>query len=843
MLTLILLSCTQDDPEPLDLGARLGPGEARAGFITDESVLFAGICAEGQAGDVMLVNDRVRFVVQGVRRGSWYLPQGGTVIDADIVRPEGALGRDMVEEWSPVLGFGRVLVPEAIEIVSDGRRGGAAVVRVHGREGALGLVEGAVEVAGFVPDLGLRMVTEYVLPPDQWLMEVRTTVMGADPGQPLAVGDVLIAAQEISRAFGPGAGLGRPATPDPFAWTGVISDRNDVALVVAAPAGEELTSAGGELLTELADMVVAYGDDLDLSQGGDTRIRYYGVGPDLATLSDAVLGLHQLPTQELSGQVMAAGVPVAGARVNLLADGQPSTIAVTDEEGRYAGGVPAGAIGSVEVVGRGPALFVDLPGGAPSYSPYAAPVVRQRVLDALEQGSSGSPRVEGRGLAAEGSHELGIPATLELHSDDGAPFAVRLGFVQPDPLTEPTRVPPRPDGLVAAGWSRDGEITLEVEPGTYELLAHRGPRFELHLETVELQPGATVVRDVSLPSAFEHPGWLLADPHMHAAPSPDADVPMADRLIGAAALGLQVHFGTDHDHLADYRPLLAALGLSKTLSSVVSDEVSPPLRGHFNIYPVEPTEAPNGGAWPWWIEIPQSTEAMVDRLRELHGPDFVLQSNHPTDSGVATAARWDPGTVGDGSHWTDRLEAVEVLNSGHHDEFFEFWLDLALRGYATSPVGVSDSHGHFAGHVGLSATWLGVGTDDPGTLPPEAVADAVRTGRTVPSLGPFLELSIEPNRTLVGPSTLEVTAHSASWVQIDRLILLEDGVEVARVADTTASFELTPERDALFVVIAEGDQPMSPISTRSPWAMAGPYRVDLDGDGWTPPLPALSVNP
>ena len=64
-----------------------------------------------------------------------------------------------------------------------------------------------------------------------------------------------------------------------------------------------------------------------------------------------------------------------------------------------------------------------------------------------------------------------------------------------------------------------------------------------------------------LPKAFEHPGWVLGDPHSHGSPSSDGALPMEDRLIVHAGVGLQVHFGTDHDHLADYRPLLAPLGL------------------------------------------------------------------------------------------------------------------------------------------------------------------------------------------------------------------------------------------------------------------------------------------
>ena len=51
-------------------------------------------------GDFKIYNDRAQFIVQGVREGSCTAWQGGVVIDADIMRPEGQPGRDMVDDWA-----------------------------------------------------------------------------------------------------------------------------------------------------------------------------------------------------------------------------------------------------------------------------------------------------------------------------------------------------------------------------------------------------------------------------------------------------------------------------------------------------------------------------------------------------------------------------------------------------------------------------------------------------------------------------------------------------------------------------------------------------------------------
>jgi hypothetical protein len=303
-----------------------------------------------------------------------------------------------------------------------------------------------------------------------------------------------------------------------------------------------------------------------------------------------------------------------------------------------------------------------------------------------------------------------------------------------------------------------------------------------------------------------------------------------------------VHFGTDHDHVADYRPLVAALGLEDAVTSIVADEVSPPLRGHFNVYPLEPkVEEANHGAWRWWESFPSSTEDIFDKLADRHGSDIVVAVNHPTDNGMASMAGWSEGSVRSGDRWSERFSAMEVLNAGSIDDYLDVWWDLTTRGVISTPVGVSDAHGPFSGRLGLSATYLGVGVDSPAALTDALLLDAVQSGRVVVTRGPFLSLSVDPGSTLTPDTTVEVEALSPSWIVVDRLLLFRDGVEVSRVDGTTATFQLAPEADAVYTVVAEGDTPMAPVDDQRPWAMSGALFVDVDGDGWTPPAPPLAV--
>ena len=66
-----------------------------------------------------------------------------------------------------------------------------------------------------------------------------------------------------------------------------------------------------------------------------------------------------------------------------------------------------------------------------------------------------------------------------------------------------------------------------------------------------IEAGQTTTVDVQLELGWENDGWWVGDPHMHAAPSPDGGIPMADRTVVAAGVGIQLMFGTEHDHVVD----------------------------------------------------------------------------------------------------------------------------------------------------------------------------------------------------------------------------------------------------------------------------------------------------
>lgn len=837
-LLLLLAACGHETYAPVDVSERLPPGEARAGHITDEAALIAGISAEGRVGDVKIYNDRVQFVIQGVRDGSYYIAQGGSVIDADLVRPEGQLNHDSVDEWQGMYGLGRLSEADTVSVVASGVLGGPAIVHVEAHESPLRLLQGVVESTDFIQDLHLRFATDYVLEPDSNLLEVRTTITATDLEAEIQPGDLLLGGLEVLDPWDPGVGLEAPA--DTRAWSALIGQHNEVAYAVAIPSGD-LRESRMDLLGSLLQMATAFGDTSTLAPGESaTWTRWYAIGRDPAEISDALLERRGEAFEEVSGTVTAPDGPVAGARVNVLIDDDPYTLAFTREDGTFTARVPEGSAPTLLAVGRASGRFPDFAKGYTSYGAYGAPSVQQATLDALVMEHDGSPVAEGRGFASSTDPlVLGEAATLIVRSGDGLPFEVQVAPTDPQPTYDPRLVPDEASGGNAAlGWARDGELRLLVPAGHYDLVAHRGIRYELDQVAVTAVAGEEQIIDVSLPAAYEATGFLLADPHMHGSPSSDTNVSMEDRILGAAAVGLQLHFGTDHDGMADYRPIVTALGLEASMRSVVADEVSPVLRGHLNIYPIEPRlDQPNNGAWAWWSDFVQTTTEEFQRLRDRHGT-FILQSNHPVDKGLAQAAGWRPGEIRKPDFWSDAFDAVEAENSGDITNHLPFFVDLFLRGHPICPTGTSDAHGH-KGSQGVSATFLGLGSSDPADYTDIGLIETMRARRVIVTRGVFLALSIPPGSDLTGPQTLTVEAKSPSWIVVDRLLLYRDGEVVETVSGTTATFTLAPEKDAAYWVVAEGDTPMQPVWGYTPWAMSSPYRVDVGTAGWEPPLPPL----
>lgn len=132
LLCLSQLSCDRQDVTRTPV--------SRAQRITSNTQLIGGPSARAELGDYLLQNDHVRVIVQDINYNRGNGVFGGSLIDADLIRPNestdllGGSGRDTFGEMFPAF-FLEVVEPEEIAILNDGSNGEAAVIEVRGKGG------------------------------------------------------------------------------------------------------------------------------------------------------------------------------------------------------------------------------------------------------------------------------------------------------------------------------------------------------------------------------------------------------------------------------------------------------------------------------------------------------------------------------------------------------------------------------------------------------------------------------------------------------------------------------------------------------------------------------------
>ena len=889
---LFLVGCPPkvDDGLGIDPTTPAGPGIAYAGVIRDgsdgERALFGGIAAEGRAGDVKIYNDKVQFIIQGAYRSHGYVDTGGFVIDADIVRKDGSLGRDCIDDLFTGFGMGRLFHADTVEIVADGTEGGPAIVRSTGRDVGWVFLSGAVEASGpLVPEHFLEVTNDFILEPDVHRLTIRTTYTNAGSGdvtfQPT---DGMIAADEDLVPWIPDIGLG-DGSFDGSEALGVTGKHNELSLLFWSEEGT-LDSLGLESIASSAGLVAVRHPTASLGLGESVTIeRHWAVGADPNTVEAERITSQGTDLGTVTGRItdQNSDAGVGGARVHFAADDNSGTVAafaITQPDGSYQAKLPPGSW-QMWVTGHGDQEHVELPPQAGRYAPFAAKTVNQRQLDALGGATNPTPIARAWGRSPSGPHPVSVttgsttqadavidsPARLELTITDdlGSPIGavVQLQFAAPpDASALPANLygpvgEPIPGSAPGWAWTANGQIGIDVLPGTYQVIVGHSWRHERQtLSDVVLNSGTTTSFDITLDKVVEHDGWLAADHHLHAAPSADGSLPMEDRLIACAATGVDLPITTDHDRQADYRPLVDALGLSATMQTIPGIEVSPVVRGHFNLYPVapKPLSMANGGAEPWW-NVPASTSDLFQRMRDGALDETILQVNHPFGPGMFSIAQYTPATgqVGNENKWSWDFDAFELINGKRYDEIVEArsaWFSFLNQGEIHTPVGASDSHSR-SSVCGYGRTDVFVDTSSPEQVTPQDFAAAIRAGHVVVAGGLTLRADINNGAFLPGDTTtmstfdIDVTVRAPSWIVPEVIRLYRNGVLWDEAVITgppvgglwmDTVFTIDESTDAWYTVECEGTQTLGQTWGGSvPYAITNAFFVDPDGNGWVAP--------
>ena len=440
LLVLLLTACDEDvilepdEPVTPSLGADpsvpAAPGEARAGVVRDgvdgEAALFGGITAEGRAGDVKIYNHLVQFVIQGAYRGNGYMDAGGNVIDVDIVRADGALGRDTMEDIFLAFDLARLFHADSVEVLADGSDGGAAIVEARGTDIGWDWFQGMLELtAPSVSDLGLEIVTTYELAPDSYSMKISTLLINTGSEVvSFSPQEGFFASGEDLMPWAPGTGLEGPQG-DELECVAFTGRQGEATVSLWLESGVLHGGTITDLAAELGIAVVEHGTQEIEAGQSVTLVRFLTVAPDAATAEAERWSTQGVELGTVSGHATdgSSGEGIEGVRVHFVQDGLAGAVAgfaTTGADGQFTARLPAGSW-TAYAVARADTEHVPLPQGAGRYGPFAAQTVNAEQLDVLD-GSAEAPSVPfatGRSSPTPVSFELseGGDATAEFVLD------------------------------------------------------------------------------------------------------------------------------------------------------------------------------------------------------------------------------------------------------------------------------------------------------------------------------------------------------------------------------------------------------------------------------------------
>ncbi|MBK8412583.1 MAG: CehA/McbA family metallohydrolase [Sandaracinaceae bacterium] len=813
-----------DEGHTEPLGSR--PNEARAGRLPADAVPPdpRGLNTY-QAGDFVLANEHVGLIIEDARPSDHFVETGGMLVGLGRMR-DGALV-DVADfgELVPSMGM-FVLDPESVTVLRRGGRGQTAVVRVVGTMRAFGALPELFELFLRGDHTDWQVAMDYSLAPGAEVAEITVHAANASTEAESVLSNALFAVQANRMPlYAPGVGANTPSGTFPF--LGFVDDQG-TSYAWESPAGPIDTL----LSVSNLQFYRAPGYELPACAVHSEVIARVHVGErgwdglreSMARTSGETLRAVTVSVRS------ASDAPLEGARVHVSNDADEYvTRGITDASGNTVVHLPAGAH-AVEafVSGPGRSGAVALPADATSVT--------------LTFPAMGALTVAAR-VAGEADV---LPARVAIEPIDA------LAPVTPASWGE--SLPPH--GLTVLEFQTLTDGTYTLPPGDYRVTVSRGYEYELHTEEVQVTAGATAVVTADLEHVVDTAGQLCGDFHIHTNRSFDAEDEAEGMVRAAAAEGLEIPLRSDHEWVADFEPIIAAMGLGDFLFGVVSLEMTTFDYGHFGVFPLAIDEdAHNDGAVDW---VGRSPQEVFDDIhgRVVEGAAPLVVANHPRAVpgllGFFTSAAFDSATGQPGmpQFWSDDFDLIEVFNDSSFDENSQLvtdWFGFLNRGRRIFAVGSSDTHQVYDIPLGYPRTCARLGTDDTATLRgmgPAPLRDAMAGGHSVINGGVHLSAlhasGARPGEVVTNAATGElvrVVVQAPQWVDVDSLRVYVNGVLVETIPlDNTTADPLNPvsrfdadvsvptnDMAAWVVFVAAGDTDLTPVHPgRMPFGVTNP---------------------
>lgn len=434
---------------------------------------------------------------------------------------------------------------------------------------------------------------------------------------------------------------------------------------------------------------------------------------------------------------------------------------------------------------------------------------------------------------------------VEVRDDRGRPLPCRLTVVDEKGSLAP--VGAKSDGHLAVRtgvvYTSDGKAEFGLRRGKYRLYAGRGFEYSLARFELEISPGETVRKQLTLKREVPTPGLISCDTHIHTLTySGHGDATIDERMITIAGEGIELAVATDHNVHVDYEPFAQKTETRRYFTPVIGNEVTTKV-GHFNAFPIATTKTPvpNYKVDNWQNLVPAIRRTPEVSVVILNHPRNVHSGFQPTGPKLFNAAS---GELASG--WSLKgVDGMEVVTSAALQSdlhlLYRDWFALLNRGQKLVPIGSSDSHDVNRYILGQGRTYLAYPQDDDAPIDParidvEAACQSIKQGRVSVSMGLLVRLKVNerfvPGDALTATGDLDVACevYGPSWITADTLSLYANGVAVAsfpiqQQGPAPLKFSVTkkiprPKHDVHLVAIASGPGP-----TAGYWRTAKPYQA------------------
>ena len=861
--------------------------------ITSPNDRPPGVDALAAPGDLLLENDRVRLVLDGLGAPHYISPSGGGLLDF-VPRGASGSGDDELNHVYQATGIlpGDAVHYTRIEIDDHAPTYVAAILR--------GKLEGRPRVT---------VVTRYELRPCEPGVRVRTELFhgGREP-ETFFLSDAFYwgGREVVPFAPAPGRGflhpdldlleLGKSFVDHPF--FAARPERDGAAAYSAVACGTSGLSGFHSTsisATGLPRTIVMPGDSLSFE-----RFLMVSSGPGLGGAADLALEarekLHGERTISIRGRVTHPDgrPPELSERTSLLvyAPGEgadpdseksrtPWTEVVPAADGTFHARVPSGKSLRIAAHALGRPLPFKTSIGASQIDANVPDIVLPD-LGILE-----AHIVDGAGKPVQGEIVLTPTQGSAANATRGSTHGV-FDEAHCTPWLGPAHggSPACNRALVES----DGRVRLVVPTGTYFVYATQGPfatlsRAEIIVEAGKVLPLKLVVE--KLPGLVPD-GALSADFHVHGGASFDSSLPDRDRARTFVATGIDVLAATDHDVVTTYGQAIRDLGLADRVHVMAGAETTghilfyeppgaeiPKVVGHYNFWPLRHDTALPRNGLPWDELLEPGP--LFDRVSASFEGRGVIQFNHPLagssfgrDEGFLTAIEYDvrtripsaasnagPGQLrrSNGGRTALDYHVQEVMNGTGTRQFHDYrlaWFSFLNQGILRGGTANSDSHTLATEVLGYPRN-LVFGGHSLVAFDTDRFNEDVRSGHSIGTNGPVIVASVgtagsgtveqgpslTPFRTSADAS-LSIEVRAAPWIPVEEIRILVNG----RVARTIGGASIFRPRDPFGkegLVRFSGKIPLATLlaalpPTKDAWIVVEAglplvFARDLDDDG------------